>query len=87
MGECPKGKTLDRIDVNGNYEPGNCRWATKFEQSSNKRNTRLVTAFGQTKPLFHWCQEREMDYLLVFRRIRRGWTPERALTEANRRAA
>lgn len=37
MGERPVGQTLDRIDVNGNYEPGNCRWATSKEQGSNKR--------------------------------------------------
>lgn len=37
MGERPKGKTLDRINVNGNYEPSNCRWATLSEQQKNKR--------------------------------------------------
>lgn len=42
MGERPLGKSLDRIDVDGDYEPNNCRWATLEEQAQNKRKTRLV---------------------------------------------
>jgi len=42
MGERPESKTLDRIDVNGNYEPSNCRWATHVEQSYNKRISKLT---------------------------------------------
>lgn len=44
MGERPEGMTLDRIDVDGNYNKENCRWATAKEQANNKRNNRVVTS-------------------------------------------
>lgn len=64
MGERPEGKTktgkkiytLDRIDVNGDYCPENCRWATWDEQAKNKRNSVLVTLWGETYTLSSACR-------------------------------
>lgn len=55
MGVKPKGKTLDRINNNGNYCKENCRWITMLEQSRNKRNNRNVTFMGETKTVAEWA--------------------------------
>ena len=79
MGERPKGMTLDRIDSSGDYEPGNCRWATKKQQDRNRKSTILVTRDGVTKCVKDWCDELGLNVDQVYGRIRWGQTPEEAL--------
>lgn len=80
MGPRPtKQHTIDRIDTNGNYEPGNCRWATRAEQNRNKRSTRLVTAFGRTMSIAGWADYIGVPYSFLYARLDRGWAPERAI--------
>lgn len=81
MGVRPDGMTLDRIDPDGNYEPGNVRWATPTQQVRHRRNTKLVEHQGRTVPLAQLVAEHGQDYRRVKARLRIGWTMERALAE------
>lgn len=85
MGPRPSSKhSLDRIDVNGDYTPGNVRWATSKEQARNTRVNRRVVFQERDTTLAEAVESngRGLIYNTVLHRLRRGWTIEQALTRA-----
>lgn len=72
--------TLDRIDVNGDYCPENCRWATMKEQGNNRRTNRLITFGGRTQTMQQWADELGVRKTLIYKRLKCGWSVEKALT-------
>jgi hypothetical protein len=77
VGRRPSAKhTIDRIENNGHYEPGNVRWATATEQSNNRRSSIRVTIDGVTKTVSEWCGgSQTVKASKCYRRIRSGWCP------------
>lgn len=80
MGERPKGLTLDRINNDGNYEPGNCRWATYTEQNRNKSGLVWITFDNRTQLMSDWARELGISKKTLWARLQ-YMTVERAFSK------
>lgn len=82
-----RAHSLDRIDNNKGYEPGNCRWATRQEQMRNTRLNRVITIFGEEATATDWAERAGMDNDVVIARLAAGWKIGRALSQPVRKHA
>lgn len=86
MGVRPTGYTIERINVNGNYEPNNCVWADKETQANNKRNNHLVSFDGVTKTIAQWAKHYNIPaWKLSQRLMRDGVAFKEAVIDNDRR--
>jgi len=83
------GLSIDRIDNEKGYDPSNCRWATSRTQTRNKSVNRRLTLNGLTMTAIEWCESGRcsVKYSALMRRLKLGWSDERALTEPSRLGA
>lgn len=81
-----KNHSLDRIDVNGNYEPGNVRWATRDVQNANYRRSggKRITLHGVTKTVPEWAEDMGISKHTILSRLASGWDEEKSITTPSR---
>lgn len=78
MGEPPPGMSIERIDVNGDYEPSNCTWADVKTQCRNRTSNRIIEYNGEKKCLAEWSELIGIKHTTLDERMKRGWTVEEA---------
>lgn len=76
--------TIDRLDVNGNYEKGNCVWASRYEQANSTRRNTFITHGGKTMTIAQWARYLNVNPRTISTRLNRGWSTERALFQPHK---
>lgn len=81
MGDRPAGTSLDRIDNSRGYEPGNCRWADRKTQNSNRRSNKIISLNGESRTLSEWSRLSGVDRHTIMKRIMSGARDEEVIAK------